>query len=115
MATRNITGIARRRVRLDGNRPRTHPKPPSCEADEPPAKAAPADDRPECQERAREQLFKAMSIIACCRLACASSLDEDGDSEVMVDALQAAYDFIHLAAAALDAIGGSVVAAGDPA
>jgi hypothetical protein len=115
MATRNITGIARRRVRLDGNRPRTHPKPASREAGEPPAKAALADDRPERQERAREQLFKAMSIVACCRLACASSLDEDGDAEVMVDALQAAHDFIDVAAAALDVSGGSVVAAGEPA
>ena len=26
MATRNSTGVERRRVRLDGNRPRTHPK-----------------------------------------------------------------------------------------
>jgi hypothetical protein len=26
MATRNSSGVARRRVRLDGNRPRTHPK-----------------------------------------------------------------------------------------
>jgi hypothetical protein len=26
MATRNSSGVERRRVRLDGNRPRTHPK-----------------------------------------------------------------------------------------
>jgi hypothetical protein len=115
MATRNTTGIARRRVRLDANRPRTHPNPASGEAGEPPAKAAPADDHPERHDRTRDQLFKAMSIIACCRLACASSLDADGDAEVMIDALQVAHDFIDVAAAALDVIGGSVAAAGDPA
>jgi len=40
----------------------------------------------------RDRLFKAMSIIACCRLACASLLDQGGSLELMKDALQAAYD-----------------------
>lgn len=37
----------------------------------------------------RERLFKAMSVIACCRLACASLLDQGGNLELMADALQA--------------------------
>jgi hypothetical protein len=47
-----------------------------------------------------------MSIIACCRLSCASLLDEDGDPEVMRDALEVAYDLIDVAAAAIEGIGG---------
>jgi hypothetical protein len=35
MATRNSSGVARRRVRLDGNRPRTHPKCHSSKATKP--------------------------------------------------------------------------------
>jgi len=38
----------------------------------------------------RDRLFKAMSVVACCRLACASLLDQGGNLEVMTDALQAA-------------------------
>jgi hypothetical protein len=53
MATRNSSGVERRRVRLDGNRPRTHPKhsgrkatkvrPPSAERDECPKDSAALD------------------------------------------------------------------------
>jgi hypothetical protein len=53
----------------------------------------------------RERLFKAMSIIACCRLACASLLDQGGNQEVMTDALQAAYDLIDVTAGELEVIG----------
>lgn len=56
------------------------------------------------EERAR--LFKAASIIACCRLACATLLDQGGDREVMTDALQAAYDLIDATAGELEVIGG---------
>ena len=54
----------------------------------------------------RARLFKAASIIACCRLACATLLDQGGDREVMTDALQAAYDLIDATAGELEAIGG---------
>lgn len=53
----------------------------------------------------RERLFKAMSIIACCRLACASLLDQGGNLELMADALQAAYDLVDATAGGLEAIG----------
>lgn len=47
-----------------------------------------------------------MSIIACCRLACASLLSADGsDAEDMADVLQAAYDPIDATAGELEATG----------
>lgn len=57
----------------------------------------------------RDRLFKAMSIIACCRLACASLLDQRGNLELMADALQAAYDLVDAAADGLEVIGGGAV------
>lgn len=56
----------------------------------------------------RERLFKAMSIIACCRLACASKLD--ANPEIMTDALQAAYDLVSATAGALELIDADVPA-----
>lgn len=53
----------------------------------------------------RDRLFKAMSIIACCRLACASLLDQGGNLELMADALQAAYDLVDAATGGLEVIG----------
>ena len=53
----------------------------------------------------RDRLFKAMSIIACCRLACASLLDQGGNMELMADALQAAYDLVDATADGLEVIG----------
>ena len=53
----------------------------------------------------RERLFKAMSVIACCRLACASLLDQGGNLELMADALQAAYDLVDATADGLEVIG----------
>jgi hypothetical protein len=55
----------------------------------------------------RDRLFKAMSVVACCRLACASLLDQGGNLEVMTDALQAAYDLIDATAGELEVIGGA--------
>jgi len=57
----------------------------------------------------RDRLFKAMSIIACCRLACASLLDQGGGIELMTDALQAAYDLVDVAAEGLEGIAGKGV------
>lgn len=62
--------------------------------------AAPLAERLQLE---RERLFKAMSVIACCRLACASKLAND-DPEVMTDALQATYDLIDEAAGELGVI-----------
>ncbi len=53
----------------------------------------------------RDRLFKAMSIIACCRLACASLLEQGGNLELMADALQAAYDLVDATAGGLEVIG----------
>ena len=58
----------------------------------------------------RERLFKAMSIIACCRLACASLLDQGGNLELMADALQAAYDLVDATADGLEVIGARAAA-----
>lgn len=52
----------------------------------------------------RDKLFKATSIVACCRLACASLLAQGGDLEVMADALQAAHDLIDESAGQLGVI-----------
>jgi len=41
----------------------------------------------------RERLFKAISIVACCRLAC-SSRCTDAHPEDMAGALEAAYDVV---------------------
>jgi hypothetical protein len=57
----------------------------------------------------RDRLFKAMSIIACCRLACASLLDQGGNLELMADALQAAYDLVDATAGGLEVIGAGAV------
>jgi len=46
-----------------------------------------------------------MSIVACCRLACASMLGDGNDTEVMADALQAAHDLIAATAAELPSTG----------
>ena len=114
MAARHSTGVARRRrVRLDASRPRTHPKQHRRE----PAKAsAAATLRDDSAERAsqRDRLFKATSIIACCRLVCSSLLDDGGDPEVMVDALQAAYDLVDAVAGELHRPGGAGAPAAAP-
>lgn len=52
---------------------------------------------------ARGSVFKAMSIVACCRLASAS-LITNGDPEVGVEALQTAYDLLGDAADEMEAI-----------
>ncbi|MHB1872332.1 MAG: hypothetical protein ACYCT1_15965 [Steroidobacteraceae bacterium] len=67
---------------------------------------APVPPSPEQSDDLRDRLFKALSIIACCRLACASLLDQGGNLEVMTDALQAAYDLIDATAGELEVIGG---------
>lgn len=45
MATRNSSGVARRRVPLDANRPRTHPKHSGRKATKIPPPSAPGDER----------------------------------------------------------------------
>ncbi len=127
MATPDSSGVERRRVRLDGNRPRTHPSPgPRLKpARKPFASKSRAHIRVNVEnakrrtkkpqasapslavrtDEERDRLFKAMSIIACCRLACASLLDQGGNQEVMTDALLAAYDLIDATAGALEVIG----------
>ena len=70
---------------------------------------APTPSLAEHLDEQRERLFKAMSIIACCRLACASLLDQGGSLELMTDALQAAYDLVDVAAEGLEGIDGKGV------
>ena len=67
---------------------------------------APVPSLAERMQEERERLFKAMSIIACCRLACASLLRHGGDLELTTDALQAAYDFIDATAGELERAAG---------
>ena len=71
----------------------------------PMTRQAAAASPPEHADDLRDHLFKALSIIACCRLACASLLDQGGNLEVMTDALQAAYDLIDAAAGELEVMG----------
>jgi hypothetical protein len=126
MATPDSSGVERRRVCLDSNRPRTHPSPSprrkpirklsaskagasirvnvTKRTHRPTRSQAPASSLAERIDEERNRLFKAMSIIACCRLACASLLDQGGNQEVMTDALQAAYDLIDATAGELEII-----------
>lgn len=70
------------------------------------ARADPHEPETKLAERVqaeRERLFKASSIIACCRLACASKLIRD-DPEMMADALQASCDLIGTACAGLESL-----------
>jgi len=62
MATRNSSGVERRRVRLDGNRPRTHPKRSGRKATK--LRAAPADpgDCPESGD-VLEHLSRSIAIV----------------------------------------------------
>ena len=73
----------------------------------PHAAATPPAEQP---DDLRDRLFKALSIIACCRLACAWLLDHGGNLEVMTDALQAAYDLIDATAGELEVICGKASA-----
>ena len=114
MATHDSTGVRRRRVRSDANRPRTHPELHNCQ---PATASTAATQRGDCSEHVsgqRARLFKAMSIIACCRLACASLLNGGDDNEVMVDALQAAHDLLDATAAELASVGDVLGAAAAP-
>jgi len=129
MAIPDSSGVERRRVRVDGNRPRTHPSPSprrkpirklsaskagasirvvTKATHRPKRPQAPASSLAERINEERNRLFKAMSIIACCRLACASLLDQGGNQEVMTDALQAAYNLIDATAGELEVIGACV-------
>jgi len=62
--------------------------------------AIPLDQRVEAE---RERLFKAISILECCKLATAS-LYEIGDSEYMVPALEAICDLLTDTASELEYI-----------
>jgi hypothetical protein len=105
MVARDSTGARRRRIRLDANRPRTHPNPASRLLAKAGAAATQHGDCSAHLNGQRARLFKAMSIVACCRLACASLLDGGDDNEVMADALQAAHDLIAATAAELPSTG----------
>jgi hypothetical protein len=50
----------------------------------------------------RRRLHKAMSIVACCRLAAGSLYEHGDDTEIIVVALEAAYDLIGETAEQLD-------------
>lgn len=64
--------------------------------DEPPT----LDERVQVQ---REQIFKAMSIVECCKLSTASLYAQESQ-ESMVPALEAAYDLLNAVGAMLEAI-----------
>lgn len=64
------------------------------------------DDTPSLAERIeaqREQLFKAMSIVECCKNASATKLPVD-DLEYMVPAFDTLYDLLNTAAGELERI-----------
>ena len=63
MATRNSSGVARRRVRLDGNRPRTHPKRSGRKATKPRPAPADACDCPDGDPDALLRLSRAIALV----------------------------------------------------
>lgn len=66
----------------------------------------PLDDAPSLIERVeaqRERLFKAMSILECCKNASATLYDVD-DCEYMVPAFETIYDLLDTSAGELDRI-----------
>ena len=67
---------------------------------------SPLDNAPSLIERVeaqREQLFKAMSILECCKNASATLYDVD-DSEYMVPAFETIYDLLDTSAGELERI-----------
>ena len=63
MATRNSSGVERRRVRLDANRPRTHPKRPGRKATKPRPAPADACDCPDGDSDALLRLSRAIALV----------------------------------------------------
>jgi hypothetical protein len=74
----------------------------------------PLDAAPSLAERVRverEQVFKALSIVECCRFATATLL-EVGDTECMVPAFEAVCDLLNAAAEDLEGIASECEKAG---
>lgn len=70
------------------------------------SRASPLDVAPSLAERVeaqREQLFKALSIVECCKFATATLLAVD-DSEYMVPAFEAVCDLLNASAEELEGI-----------
>ena len=63
MATRNSSGVDRRRVRLDGNRPRTHPKRSGHKAAKPGQPPADSSDCPDGDPDALLRLSRAIALV----------------------------------------------------
>jgi hypothetical protein len=75
MATRNSSGVERRRVRLDGNRPRTHPKRPGRKATKPrPASAFPGSNHE--QSDPLERLSRAIALVETISIAMTTREDD---------------------------------------
>jgi hypothetical protein len=78
----------------------------SAETTEDNPRVTPLDTAPSLAERVhveREQIFKALSIVECCRLATATLL-EGGDTECMIPAFEAVCDLLNDAAEELEGI-----------
>ncbi len=63
MATRNSSGVERRRVRLDANRPRTHPNRPGHKAIKPAPAPADACDGPDGDPDPLLRLSRAIALV----------------------------------------------------
>lgn len=63
MATRNSSGVERRRVRLDANRPRTHPKRPGRKATKPRPAPVDACDSPDGDPDVLLRLSRAIALV----------------------------------------------------
>ncbi len=76
MATRNSSGVKRRRARLDGNRPRTHPKRPGREATKPGPAPADACDSPDGDPDVLLRLSRAIALVETIAIAMQTHEDD---------------------------------------
>src|SRR5690348_11786939 len=89
MATRNSIGEERRRARIDGNRPRTHPKTPDRKIVRSPTAAAEPRTRPDEDCDVLEELSRAISLVETVAVAMQTH-EDDRELGAIAEALDVA-------------------------
>jgi hypothetical protein len=89
MATRDSSEVARRRVRLDANRPRTHPKPPGRKVIKSRKAFAERCTRPDEDGDVLEGLSRAISLVETVAVAMQTH-DDDSETGPIAEALDVA-------------------------
>jgi len=89
MAARNSSGEERRRARIDGNRPRTHPKPPGRRASKSPTASTERRTRPDEGGDVLEGLSRAISLVETVAVAMQTH-DDDSETGPIAEALDVA-------------------------